>query len=244
MGFFIEWKSRGNYCLGESMPEIHNVFILKDGIPIFHVNPVRKLIQKDHQVECKTKEMDSALVAGFLSAIASFANEIGIGTPVAYKTEIMDFSFLSQNDLLLILGSTDVQETDVKSILIQISDSFVEMVLRDNLHLTSSDLSPFNQVVKEILSGYLLKFDLMQESQLIEEYAELVPQSHIVPEALERLSEARRVLFKLINGSNSIFEIAQVTNQDPRNLLSVLRSYTKSGFVSIQKHKSSRVRKA
>ena len=117
------------------------------------------------------------------------------------------------------------------------------MVLRDNLHLTTSDLSPFNQVIIEILAGYVLKFDLMLESRLIEEYAELIPQSHMVPEALERLSETRRVLFRLINGTNSIFEIAKVTNQNPRTLLSVLRSYTKSGLISFQKHNITTVRR-
>lgn len=225
------------------MPEIHNVFILKDGIPIFHVNPVRKLIDNEYRAEDKVKKMDSALVAGFLSAIASFANEIGVGTPVTYKTEEMKFSFLSQNDLLFILGSTDVQENDIEAILLNISERFVEMILRDNLHLTTSDLSPFNKTIIEILSGYILKFDLLQESRLIEEYAELVPQSHMVPEALERLSETRRILFKLIDGSNSIYEIAQVTKQDPRMLLSVLRSYTKSGKISFQRENATRVRR-
>lgn len=217
------------------MPEIHNIFILKDGIPIFHVNPVRRLILSDREVTGKPKGMDSALMAGFLSAIASFAIEIGIGNPITYQTEEMKFSFLSQNDLLFIMGTTEVRECDIKDILREISEKFIKMVLRDNLHLTTSDLSPFNQIVKDLLSGYILKFDLMQESRLIEEYAELVPQSHIVPEALKRLSETRRILFKLMDGCNTVYEIAKETNQDPRMLLSVLRSYTKNGLVTFQK---------
>ena len=217
------------------MADIHNVFILRDGIPIFHVNPVRDLIQNTQAMEGKSKNMDSALIAGFLSAIASFAIEIGIGTPKGYETNKMRFSFLSQNDFLFILGATDVPESEVQIILNNIADEFVDLILRENLNVKSSDFTPFRATLKEILGGYIRKFDLLQESRLIEEYAQLIPQSHIVPETLERLSEARRVLFKLIDGSHSIYEIARATNQHPRELLSLLRSYTKSGLISLQK---------
>ena len=225
------------------MSEIHNVFILKDGIPVFHVNPVKKIIQNDQQVESKTKNMDSALIAGFLSAIASFAREIGIGTPITYATEEMKFSFLSQNDLLFILGTTDVQESEIHIILKEIAEKFVEMVSRNNINVTIANLSSFNDILKEILSKNIMKVDLLQDSRLMEHYAELIPHSHIVPETLERFSDTRRILFKLINGSNSIYEIAKATKQDPRTLLSLLRSYTKTGLVTFQRQNSTKVRR-
>lgn len=217
------------------MPEIHNVFVLKDGIPVFHVNPVKNLIHKTEEVEERAKEMDSALVAGFLSAIASFACEIGIGAPISYITEEMVFSFLSKNDILFILGTTDVQANDIQKILHEIAEKFVELVIRENLKITVANLAPFKEILREILAGYVNQYDLLQESHLIQEFAELIPQSHIGRETLERLTEARRMLFKLIDGTNSIYEIARVTKQDPRTLLSVLRSYKKTGQVSFQR---------
>ena len=225
------------------MSEIHNVFILKDGIPVFHVNPVRELVLNDHKAEGKAKNLDSALVAGFLSAIASFANEIGIGTPLTYKTEEMKFSFLSESDMLFILGTTNVQESEIKTILNDIAEKFVGMISHDNLNVTIANLKPFNDVLKGILLEYVEKHDLIQESRLIEEYAELIPESHIVPETLKKLSNTRRVLFKLMNGTNSIYDIAKMTKQDPRALLSVLRSYKKSGLVSFQRLSSKKIRR-
>lgn len=217
------------------MVEIHSVFILKDGVPIFDANPVRNLIQDTQNIESKTKNMDSVLIAGFLSAIASFAKEIGIGNPITYKTNEMKFSFLFQNDFLFILGTTDVEKRLIQEILKKIAKNFLGMILRENIDPKTGDLSLFNQILKEILTGYIRKFDLMKESYLIEKYAQLIPHSYIVPETLEKLSETRRILFKLINGTNSIFEIAEATNQHPRELLKILRSYSKSGLITFQK---------
>ncbi|MHA1264107.1 MAG: hypothetical protein ACTSRS_02630 [Candidatus Helarchaeota archaeon] len=221
------------------MPKIHNVFILKDGIPIFHVNPVANLIETNAREEKSETNMDSALVAGFLSAIASFATEIGIGVPKRYITELMEFSFLSYNDILFILGTTGVDENEVEEILQEIAEKFVEMVIRDNLKITVANLSPFKKILREILAGYIHKYNLLQESFLIKQFAELIPQSHIGSEALKRLTETRRMLFKMIDGNNSIYEIAKATKQDPRMLLSVLRSYTKSGQISFQRQTTS-----
>ncbi|HUX99928.1 MAG TPA: hypothetical protein VMV49_10280 [Candidatus Deferrimicrobium sp.] len=217
------------------MADIHNIFILKDGIPVFHVNPVRELIQNDQNLESKTKNLDSALIAGFLSAIASFAMEIGIGIPITYETSEMKFSFLSQSDFLFILGSSNVIDDELQSIIKKVADEFVAMILRGNLNVKTSDFSPFNEILTQILAGYIRKYDLLEESRLIEEYVQLIPQSHIIPETLEKLSETRRALFKLIDGEHSIYDISQVTKQHPRDLLSVLRSYTKSGLISIEK---------
>ncbi len=220
------------------MSEIHNVFILKDGVPIFHVNPVRQLLQTNEISELKIKNMDSALIAGFLSAIASFATEIGIGIPMTYETNMMKFSFTYNNDYLFILGTTDVPEEEIQDMLSEIASEFLGLVLRDNLNPKNLDqLLPFTPILKNILSGYVHKYDLLKESKLIEQCAHLIPHSHIVPETLEKLSDTRRSLFKLIDGSNSIYEIAAATKQNPRDLLSILRSYTKNGLISFNEPK-------
>ncbi len=216
------------------MAEIHNLFIMKDGIPIFHVNPVRKLIQEDSVSENKTETLDSALIAGFLSAIAGFAYEIGVGAPVTYETNKMKFSFLTENDFLFILGTNNVEDVDIEAILQNTVKEFLGMILRDELNPKIADFSPFNENLKNILTGYIRKYDILKESHLIGEYVRLVPQSHIVPETLEKLSETRRLLFKQIDGTNSVFKIAEATNRSPRELLSILRSYSKSGLITFQ----------
>ncbi|MHA1131415.1 MAG: hypothetical protein ACTSQI_12445 [Candidatus Helarchaeota archaeon] len=216
------------------MAEIYNLFILKDGIPIFHVNPVRALLENNQTTEVKPDTLDSALIAGFLSAIAGFAYEIGVGAPITYETTKMKFSFLAKNDFLFILGTQDVESTDIQEILQKIANNFLDMILRDELNPKIADFSPFNEQIKQIMSGFIRKYDLLRESHLIEEYIRLVPHSHIVPETLEKLSETRRLLFKLIDGTNSIFKIAEATNKHPRELLSILRSYSKSGIITFQ----------
>jgi hypothetical protein len=217
------------------MAGIHNIFILKDGIPVFHVNPIEKLIQIGQKLELSSKVLDSALISGFLSAIASFAGEIGVGTPKKYETEDIKFSFLVQNDFLFIVGTTDIQDNEIQEVLAEVAEKFLGMISQDNLNVKVADLSPFNDLLKEILTNYVQKHNSLQESYVAEEFTHLIPHSQLVPEVLEKLSDTRRLLFKFINGTNTVYEIAKSTNQDPRTLLSLLRSYSKSGLITIQK---------
>jgi len=217
------------------MAGIHNIFILKDGIPIFHVNPIDKLIRIGQKLELCSKILDSALISGFLSAIASFAGEIGVGASRKYETDEIKFSFLARNDLLFILGTTDIQDDEIEEVLAEVADKFLDMISQNNLNVKVADLSSFNELLREILMNYVQKHNQLQESHVAEEFAHLIPHSQLVPEALEKLSETRRLLFKFINGSNSVYEIAKSTNQDPRMLLSLLRSYSKSGMITLQK---------
>jgi len=217
------------------MAGIHNIFILKDGIPVFHVNPIDKLIQIGQKLELSSKVLDSALISGFLSAIASFAGEIGVGAPKKYETDEIKFSFLVRNDLLFIVGTTDLQDNEIEEVLVEVAEKFLGMIAQENLNVKVADLSPFNDLLREILINYVQKHNILVESNVAEEFTHLIPHSQLVPEALEKLSETRRLLFKYINGSNSIYEIAKSTNQDPKALLSLLRSYSKSGLVTLQK---------
>jgi hypothetical protein len=217
------------------MAGIHNIFILKDGIPVFHVNPIDKLIQIGQKLELSSKVLDSALISGFLSAIASFAGEIGVGAPKKYETDEIKFSFLVRNDLLFIVGTTDLQDNEIEEVLVEVAEKFLGMIAQENLNVKVADLSPFNDLLREILINYVQKHNILVESNVAEEFTRLIPHSQLVPEALEKLSETRRLLFKYINGSNSIYEIAKSTNQDPKALLSLLRSYSKSGLVTLQK---------
>lgn len=217
------------------MAGIHNIFILRDGIPVFHVNPIDKLIQIGEKLELSNKVLDSALLSGFLSAMASFAGEIGVGSPKKYETDEIKFSFLVQNDFLFIVGTTDIPDDEIQELLAEVAEKFLEMISQNNLNVKVADLSPFNNFLREILTNYVQKHNLLQESYVAEEFTHIIPHSDLAPEALEKLTETRRLLFKFINGSNSIYEIAKSTNQDPRNLLSLLRSYSKNGLVTLQK---------
>ena len=48
--------------------KIHDIFILRNGVPIFH-----------KRQDEKTKNVDETLLMGFLSAITGFGQEIGLG---------------------------------------------------------------------------------------------------------------------------------------------------------------------
>jgi hypothetical protein len=217
------------------MAGIHNIFILKDGVPVFHVNPISNLIQVGQALEMANKVLDSALIAGFLSAIASFAGEIGVGAPKKYETDEIKFSFLVQSDFLFIIGTSGIEDKEIQDLIAEVAGKFLGMLIQNNLNVKVSDLSPFNEILREILTIYMQKSSAVQDLPLSEDFTHIIPHSHMVPEAVERLSETRRLLFKLINGANSVYEIAKNTNQDPRTLLSLLRSYSKNGMITLQK---------
>jgi hypothetical protein len=217
------------------MTGIHNIFILKDGVPVFHVNPISNLIQVGQPLEIANKVLDSALIAGFLSAIASFAGEIGVGSPKKYETDEIKFSFLVRSDFLFIIGTSGFEDKEIQDLIAEVAEKFLGMISQNNLNVKVSDLSPFNEILHEILTIYMQKSPVGQDLSLSEDFAHIIPHSHIIPEALEKLSETRRLLFKLINGANSVYEIAKNTNQDPRALLSLLRTYSKNGMITLQK---------
>lgn len=217
------------------MAEIHNIFILKDGVPVFHVNPISNLIEIVQKTETANKTLDSALIAGFLSAIASFASEIGVGMPRKYETDEIIFSFLARNDLLFIIGTSGMDNNEIHDLMAKVAEKFLTMISQDNLDIKISDLSPFNEILRDILTPYVQTKMNLSEAPSTEDFTRIIPQSYMVPEALEKLSETRRLLFKLIDGANSISEIAKNTNQDPRALMSLLRSYSKTGLITFHK---------
>jgi hypothetical protein len=179
--------------------------------------------------------LDSALIAGFLSAIASFASEIGVGMPKKYETDEIIFSFLVRSDLLFIIGTSGIEDNEIQDLMAEVAEKFLAMISEDNLDIKISDLSPFNEILRDILTHYMQTKMNLPGTPSTEDFTRIIPHSYIVPEALEKLSETRRLLFKLIDGENSISEIAKNTNQDPRALLSLLRSYSKTGLITFHK---------
>ncbi|MHA1253517.1 MAG: hypothetical protein ACTSRP_26320, partial [Candidatus Helarchaeota archaeon] len=54
--------------------DVYSVYVLKNGVPLFHWikdNDINSIKNEED------KQKDTVLVSGFLSAIVSFANEIG-----------------------------------------------------------------------------------------------------------------------------------------------------------------------
>jgi len=117
------------------MAGIHNIFILRDGVPVFHVNPISNLIQVGQKIEMANKILDSALIAGFLSAIASFAGEIGVGLPKKYETEEIKFSFLVRNDFLFIIGTSGIEDNEIQELIAEVAGKFFGMISQDNLNV-------------------------------------------------------------------------------------------------------------
>ena len=94
--------------------EIRDVFILRKGAPIYHQKQPESNLKKDE-----------TLTMGFLSALTSFATEIGAGIPKLYETDCSRFSFYQRdNHLFIVYTDTEVSKTNINVLSKKIAESF------------------------------------------------------------------------------------------------------------------------
>ncbi|MHA1232312.1 MAG: hypothetical protein ACTSPQ_16895, partial [Candidatus Helarchaeota archaeon] len=116
--------------------DVYSVYVLKNGVPLFHWI-------KDNDIDSikneEDKQKDTVLVSGFLSAIVSFANEIGFGETRSYLTEDRKFSFLSKNNFLFVISvSRSVDDKNAFEFLERMSDIFINLYDVGDFHNISA----------------------------------------------------------------------------------------------------------
>ncbi|MHA1381207.1 MAG: hypothetical protein ACTSRG_22810 [Candidatus Helarchaeota archaeon] len=206
------------------MMRVQEIFILKDGLPLYHYK------NKDSKLK---KSLDNSLLTGFLSAIINFTKETGLGNPTTYITSSIKFSFFEQSDLFYVV-CTDPSFPDSK--LIRLYNRLSLSILKVIDDLTEKiDNFQFKIIVNKVL--YDLQKDDTNLLKTINEnnrnevyFREIIPKRHI--DDKEILINKRRKLFKLINGKNSIYDLAVQMNSSPSKILNILRSYQKEGIIS------------
>jgi len=204
--------------------EIHDVFIIRNGVPIYH-----------KRNDEKTKDIDDTLLMGFLSAITGFGEEIGLGKPFEYNTAEVKFSFYENSELMYVLCTEHKVEKNIIQNLIQtIANNFVEQVpdVR-NMHYLSLFDKHLPKIIENCYTQYQNKPQTPKNMNGKKDnfFKQMVPKSHYNGDNIA-FSGIRRELFKLINGKNSIYEISSTLTENPNKVLKILRAYQKEGFIS------------
>ena len=147
-----------------------------------------------------TPKLD-ALVAGFLSAQAGFAEEIGEGQIQVVTFAENQFVYESQSDLLfiIVIGQDD-DENIYRMIIKEIAQAFIQQyseVLKKSV-ISSHLFVGFREYVMEILG----KYDKIPEIQT------RYPTAILPPEILQKLEE----LLNIIEGKPGVLRTALLTN--------------------------------
>lgn len=197
---------------------------MKDGLPIFHY--------KQPNIRLR-KPVDDTLFAGFLSAIINFTKETGLGVPTFYITDSIKFSFFEQSDLLFIICSKpEFANSCIDELFIKISSLVLNQIKEQITPLNFNDInSAINQFLNDLQKKDELLLQPIKKSHHNERYfREIIPKRHINND--DNIRNNRRKLFRLINGENSIYDLAMQMNSHPSKILSILRAYQKEGIIS------------
>ena len=204
--------------------EIHDIFIIKNGVPIYH-----------KRNDDKTKNIDDTLLMGFLSAITGFGEEIGLGKPFEYNTEEVKFSFYENSELMYVLCTEhNVEKKLIRNLTHTIANNFIEQVpdVRNMQYLSLFD-KHLPKIIENCYACHQNKPQPTKNINVEKEnfFKQMVPKSHYNGDNIA-FSGIRRELFKLINGKNSIHEISNTLTENPNRVLKILRAYQKEGVIS------------
>ena len=204
--------------------KIQDIFILKDGLPIYH----------HKQQDSKLKEtVDDTLITGFLHAIINFTKETGLGIPTYYITKMIKFSFFEQNDFLFIVCcDPSIPDSRINKLFVKLSSSFLNQIGEQIKSFTVSQIDNIiNLILKDLQQKENSLLKPLKEISCNDIYfKEVIPKRHV--DNKDNIRNSRRKLFKLIDGKNSIYDLAMHTNSHPLKILSILRSYKKEGIIS------------
>ena len=203
---------------------IQDIYILRDSLPVYHYKNNDSILKKS---------LDASLITGFFSAIFSFIKETGLGIPDSFTTNLIKFSFFESSDLLYVICSDSaLSNSIVTTFFKQLSASIQRHREAQTKELSNSQ---FIVIVNELLyllqraNGRLLK-PAQDDKRNEHFFKDLIPKRHI--DEKDFMRNNRRKLFKLIDGKNSIYDLALFMNQSPSKILNILRSYQKEGIIS------------
>ncbi|MFX1450082.1 MAG: hypothetical protein ACFFCM_04525 [Promethearchaeota archaeon] len=204
--------------------KIQDIFILKDGLPVYHHKELDSKLRKT---------VDDSLITGFLSAITNFTKETGLGIPTYYITESIKFSFFEKSDhLFIICSEPTLSNSYIDELFLKLSTSILKEI---EIQQDQLNFAHINSLITQFLNNLQKKDEFLLQPvnnpHHDESYfKEIIPKRHI--DDKENLRNNRRKLFKLINGKNSIYDLAMQTNSNPSKILSILRAYQKEGIIS------------
>ena len=224
---------------------LNDLFILKNGLPIFTRN---ECLYDDNS---RASEDQITMISGFLSAINSFANNVDtLGNMKEMEMEDVSFLFFkppNDNNLLFVGASKgkDIQGTMVEAMLKKISSAFIrrfpfitenrwdgetevfkdfENILEKIIHHKDSLDNP-----QECVGGNISKFD-----------AALVPYKRI-KKIYERgiydlfSSNDSKMVFQAIDGVKDMETIGEETDVALTRVYSLCKSFIKMGLVLFKK---------
>ena len=206
--------------------EIHDIFILRNGVPIYH-----------KRQDEKTRNVDETLLMGFLSAITGFGQEIGLGKAFEYVTNEVKFSFYENKELVYIICCDIRIENEFLHFLSSnIADKYKERMPDIP---SSSNLKEFDRLVSAVVKDCIAAYNQPVEEEIEpvvvklpeERFKSLIPKCHYNGDTF-KFTGIRRELFKMINGKNSIEDISNNLTENPNKILNILRSYQKEGYIS------------
>ncbi len=204
--------------------KIQDIFILKDGLPIYHHKEGNSKLRKS---------VDDTLITGFLSAITNFTKETGLGIPTFYITESIKFSFFEKSDLLFIIScEPSLANSYIDRLFLKISNVIIKQIEDQK---ESIDFTPIKSIINQFFNDFkendgLLLQPFKKTHHKDSYFREIIPKRHIDNE--DNIRNNRRKLFRLINGKNSIYDLARHMNSNPSKILSILRAYQKEGIIS------------
>jgi len=204
--------------------KIQDIFILKDGLPVYHHKELDSKLRKT---------VDDSLITGFLSAITNFTKETGLGIPTYYITESIKFSFFEKSDhLFIICSEPTLSNSYIDELFLNLSTSIFKEI---EIQQDQLNFAHINSLITQFLNNLQKKDEFLLQpvnNPYHDEsyFKEIIPKRHI--DDKENLRNNRRKLFKLINGKNSIYDLAMQTNSNPSKILSILRTYQKEGIIS------------
>ena len=205
---------------------IHDIFILRNGVPIYH-----------KRQDEKTKTVDETLLMGFLSAITGFGQEIGLGKAFEYVTNEVKFSFYETKELVYIICcGLNVENEFLRFLSSNIANKYKERMpeVPSLKHLQEFDRI-VSGVIKASIEAYKKPIEEKEEEIMVklppERFKNLIPKCHYHGDTF-KFTGIRRELFKMINGKNSIQDISNRLTENPNKILNILRSYQKEGYIS------------
>ncbi len=223
-------------------PMLNDLFILKNGLPIFTKN---ECLYNDGGAH----DDQITMISGFLSAINSFANNVdNLGNMKEMKMEDVSFMFFKPpNDHnLLFVGASkgkDIQAPLVEAMLKKISSAFI----RRFPFITENKWDGETEIFKEfesILENIMQHKDSLDPENLganISKFdAALVPYKRI-KKIYERgiydlfSSMDSKVVFQAINGLKNLESIAEETEIPLIRVYSLCKSFIKMGLVLFKK---------